>query len=123
MKKADVGARHQNLELQKAAAQAWLAHPNNSKPAKEFDAQRTVRAALHRPSRFKVEAAGATNSAPVSSYWDFKRSLCDSYEIVAIAKKLERCSLDLHEPLPSPWTTTVGRPRRLNNSVARVEEE
>ncbi|KAK8939231.1 hypothetical protein KSP39_PZI011620 [Platanthera zijinensis] len=100
----------QDLELLKAVAQAWHAHAGEANPSKEFDARRTIRAPLRRPSRFKLEAdaaASAEAAAAAASSWDFGSSLWDSYEIVTIAKQLEACSLDLDRPLPLPLPATI----------------
>ncbi|GAB4860646.1 hypothetical protein Ancab_035809 [Ancistrocladus abbreviatus] len=74
-------------ELVKAVAQAWLSHSSKSKPTgSEFDARR--RNFQTKPSRFKLEAL--KKAAMRSEKWDFNQSLWDSYEIVAVSKRLER---------------------------------
>ncbi|PKA55488.1 hypothetical protein AXF42_Ash006690 [Apostasia shenzhenica] len=124
MRKAEEGDEQQDLELLKAAAQAWLARAGAANPADVFAARRFA-SARRRPSRFKLEAEAATRA----SAWDFSRSLWDPYEIVTIAKKLEACSLDLDRPFPSPGPSPPPsleasgsrrkgkRPRESKNSI------
>ncbi|CAN6238515.1 unnamed protein product [Urochloa humidicola] len=87
-----------DVELLKAVAQAWHAHSGNPRPSRaggdDSDAGALPRAgaARHRPSRFKLEAmAAAAEAAPPleTAAWDFAQSLWDSYELVAVARKLE----------------------------------
>ncbi|KAI5665134.1 hypothetical protein M9H77_24457 [Catharanthus roseus] len=84
----------QDLEIIKAVAQAWHGHSGSSRTTSEFDANRQNFKA--RPSRFKIEAMNnKVSSTAVSdkngmiTTWDFGQSLWDSYEIVAVSKKLE----------------------------------
>ncbi|GAB2289459.1 hypothetical protein Dimus_023768 [Dionaea muscipula] len=91
---------HRDNEILKAVAQAWLSHISDasSKPltGSEFDARRIN--FQPKVSRFKLEtikkAAIANEKAAASVRWDFNESLCDTYEIVAISKSLERGLLD-----------------------------
>lgn len=76
-----------HLEILKAVAQAWQSHTGTSKPASEFDAHR--RNCRANPSRFKLEAIRSRSSVGGMRRWDFGQSLWDSYEIVAVSKKLE----------------------------------
>ncbi|CDP12721.1 unnamed protein product [Coffea canephora] len=90
------GENEHDLEIIKAVAQAWYANSSSSKSSpNEFDAHR--RNFKGKPSRFKLEAArkassgdGYGSSSSTSSNWDFGQSLWDSYEIVTIARRLER---------------------------------
>ncbi|OAY67033.1 hypothetical protein ACMD2_05001 [Ananas comosus] len=103
---AETGADY--LEVLKAAAQAWHAQSGNPKPtSSELRTAGCTGSSAHprRPcSRFRLEAmrlaAAAdrngvvgfytnSSSSSVSGTWDFAQSLWDSYEIVAVSKKLE----------------------------------
>ncbi|CAI9112751.1 OLC1v1013240C1 [Oldenlandia corymbosa var. corymbosa] len=96
------------LEITKAVAQAWYGRSTSSKSSSttEFDTPRRQNF-KSRPSRFKLEAMrkaslpSTTSSSSRSEFengssfsattsWDFGQSLWDSYEIVAISKRLER---------------------------------
>ncbi|GMH01242.1 hypothetical protein Nepgr_003081 [Nepenthes gracilis] len=83
------------VEILKAVAQAWLSRSSggSSNPtASEFDTHR--RNFQSKPSRFKLEAmekaAAMAAAAGRIVKWDFAQSLLDSYEIVAVSKRLER---------------------------------
>ncbi|KAF8693651.1 hypothetical protein HU200_039061 [Digitaria exilis] len=91
-----------DVELLKAVAQAWHAQLGNPRPSSRAagdDSDAGVRrrdgaAARRRPSRFKLEAmaAAANASAPPpreEAPWDFAQSLLDTYELVAVARRLE----------------------------------
>lgn len=88
-KKLELGDE-QDLEILKAVAQAWHSHSGSSRPMNEFDAYR--RNFKGNPSRFKLQAmvckSYANDSKQVAA-WDFGQSLCDSYEIVTLSKRLE----------------------------------
>lgn len=87
----------QDLEIIKAVAQAWHGHSGSSRTTSEFNAHR--HSFKTRPTRFKLEGAATKVSVSSSSLttsdkngftsWDFGQSLLDSYEIVAVSKKLE----------------------------------
>lgn len=80
----------QDLEILKAVAQAWHNRSSSSRPMNEFDAY--LRNFKGNPSRFKLEAMRKSSSANDSSHgatWDFGQSLCDSYEIVTLSRRLE----------------------------------
>lgn len=80
----------QDLEILKAVAQAWHNRSSSSRPMNEFDAY--LRNFKGNPSRFKLEAMKKSSSANDSSHgatWDFGQSLCDSYEIVTLSRRLE----------------------------------
>ncbi|KAI4326747.1 hypothetical protein MLD38_032026 [Melastoma candidum] len=95
-------AKDNDLEIVKAVAQAWHSRSSSSSrdasAASEFDARRLN--FQGRPSRFKIEATRKANqvkSLAMVKYtdsdpnlpWDFSQSLWDSYEIVAVSKRLE----------------------------------
>lgn len=78
------------MELLKAVAQAWLSHTDaSSRPTgSEFDLRRIN---FHpKPSRFKLEESKKAAKEAARNSWDFHESLLDTYEIVAVSKKLER---------------------------------
>ncbi|KAK7291602.1 hypothetical protein RIF29_06876 [Crotalaria pallida] len=84
----------QDLEILKAVAQAWYNHSCNSRPMSEFGSHRTHRRDFKdKPSRFKVEAMRNSSSSkdisPAATYWDFKQSLWDSYELVTVSRRIE----------------------------------
>ncbi|WOL11329.1 hypothetical protein Cni_G20091 [Canna indica] len=91
-------AADHDLELLKAAAQAWHAQSGNPKPTEEFHARRSP--SDSRPTRFKLEAA-ATAARAAEPHWDFAESLWDSYEIVTLSKKLEAASISSDDPARS----------------------
>ncbi|XP_073007786.1 uncharacterized protein [Typha latifolia] len=109
MKKfAHPGEDEPDLELLKAVAQAWHAQScSNTKPAKEFDAQKGS-VDRRRPSRFKLEAIGMASKAGEAANWDFAQSLWDSYEIVTLSKKLE-ANLALDQYPMSGHADSAGR--------------
>ncbi|GAV65134.1 hypothetical protein CFOL_v3_08649 [Cephalotus follicularis] len=87
MKKKLEVEHEQELEILKAVAQAWHSHSGSSKVTNEYDAHR--RNFKSQPSRFKVEAMNKSLGKDVASaHWDFGQSLWDSYEIVAVSKRL-----------------------------------
>ncbi|KAF2293268.1 hypothetical protein GH714_040637 [Hevea brasiliensis] len=88
---------HHHLHILKAVAQAWHSHSCSSRPTNEYDAHRQN---FHpKPSRFKLEAMNKSLTKRIATgNWDFKQSLLDSYEIVTVAKILER-GLVLDDPL------------------------
>ncbi|XP_010555769.1 PREDICTED: uncharacterized protein LOC104825178 [Tarenaya hassleriana] len=97
----DQEQEQKRLEVVKAVAQAWLSRSNTTTTSScwEFGAQRRYGFIRDKPSRFKIEALSITAGVdtddhryryPTGSRWDFGQSLWDSYEIVAVSKKLER---------------------------------
>jgi hypothetical protein len=93
-----------DVELLKAVAQAWHAQSGNPRPSSRASgaggddsdgagALPRAGAARYRPSRFKLEAAAVAAAAvaapPRETAWDFAQSLLDTYELVAVARKLE----------------------------------
>lgn len=90
MKKKQKVEDKQDLEILKAVAQAWHNRSSSFRPMNEFDAY--LRNFKGNPSRFKLEAMKKSSSANDSSHgatWDFGQSLCDSYEIVTLSRRLE----------------------------------
>ncbi|XP_078433355.1 uncharacterized protein LOC144704710 [Wolffia australiana] len=92
---AAAAAAAAELDMLKAVAHAWHAHADNAGAADEFDvaaavAARRGAATRRRPSRFMVEAAAAAAAAEkYNRQWDFGQSLWDSYEIVALTRRLD----------------------------------
>ncbi|CAI0406927.1 unnamed protein product [Linum tenue] len=90
----DARRRHHEQEILKAAAQAWYSHSGikySNPTTSEHDAHRRSFHG-HRPSRFRTEALiGGRKSiaAAGGGGWDFRQSLLDSHEIVAVSRKLE----------------------------------
>ncbi|OEL38060.1 hypothetical protein BAE44_0000924 [Dichanthelium oligosanthes] len=94
-----------DVGLLKSVAQAWHAQSGNPRPSRASEtggddndaagagARPHAGAARHRPSRFKLEAMAAAAAAaaapPRDTPWDFTQSLWDTYELVAVARKLE----------------------------------
>ncbi|XP_076889234.1 uncharacterized protein LOC143539930 [Bidens hawaiensis] len=84
------------LEIVKAVAQAWIGHTATTLPpssTNEFDARRLN--FKNKPTRFKLEALTKptrninSHNYGLSTSWDFKQSLWDSYEIVVVSRRLE----------------------------------
>ncbi|GAA0159996.1 hypothetical protein LIER_16652 [Lithospermum erythrorhizon] len=94
-----------DLEIIKAVAQAWLGHSSATKATNEFDAYR--RNFKNKPSRFKLEASTESNTTSAGAAseningWDFRESLLDTYEIVALSRKLETGLMLDHQPFPA----------------------
>ncbi|XP_040988525.1 uncharacterized protein LOC121236096 [Juglans microcarpa x Juglans regia] len=92
MKKKPELSDEQELEILKAVAQAWQSHSGSSRPMAEFDAHKQN--FKGKPSRFRQEfeamssKKSSDNGTKVVT-WDFGQSLCDSYEIVTLSKRLE----------------------------------
>nr|XP_043635878.1 uncharacterized protein LOC122607024 [Erigeron canadensis] len=94
-KKTEQTEEQQELEIIKAVAQAWLGHTTTtSSPAStnEFDARRLN--FKNKPTRFKLEAMTKpsrdySHNDGLLTSWDFKQSLWDSYELVAVSRRLE----------------------------------
>ncbi|CAL1372546.1 unnamed protein product [Linum trigynum] len=91
----DARRRHHEQEILKAAAQAWYSHSGikySNPTTSEHDAHRRSFHG-HRASRFRTEALiGGRKSIAAGgggSSWDFRQSLLDSHEIVAVSRKLE----------------------------------
>jgi hypothetical protein len=96
-----------DVELLKAVAQAWYAQSGNPRPSSRASgtgadddvagagARGRAAAAPRRPSRFKLEAMAAAAASDAArahdheSSWDFAQSLLDTYELVAVARRLE----------------------------------
>ncbi|CAN6244961.1 unnamed protein product [Urochloa humidicola] len=107
-----------DVELLKAVAQAWHAQSGNPRPSRASEAgggdsnaaagagaRPRVR---HRPSRFKLEAMAAAAAAapPREAAWDFAQSLWDTYELVAVTRKLES-GLAIADHAAAAATTTA----------------
>ncbi|EEF51918.1 uncharacterized protein LOC8278282 [Ricinus communis] len=114
------------LEILKAVAQAWHGHSGSSRPANEYDAYR--RNFQTKPSRFKIEAMNKSLSLTKrvacsdSGKWDFKQSLLDSYEIVSMAKRLERGMVLDDDPFSGldNQSRVRRRPRESKNSLRNL---
>ncbi|KAB1215650.1 hypothetical protein CJ030_MR4G023311 [Morella rubra] len=88
MKKKQELGDEQELEILKAVAQAWQSHSGSSRPMNEYGAHK--RNIQGKPSRFKLEAMSKSSGKDGKGVtWDFGQSLCDSYEIVTLYKRLE----------------------------------
>ncbi|CAL4886939.1 unnamed protein product [Urochloa decumbens] len=124
-----------DVELLKAVAQAWHAQSGNPRPSRaaggdDSDGTGTLPragAARHRPSRFKLEAMAAASAAAAAptrekAAWDFTQSLWDTYELVAVARKLES-GLDIadHAAAPAPAPAVPrGAGKRVRESGRRL---
>ncbi|KAJ3675281.1 hypothetical protein LUZ60_004323 [Juncus effusus] len=96
-----------DLELSKAVAQAWLAHSSYSGlDTKESDAHKGN--FKYHPTRFKLEAAKLARQRQDDRPWDFAQSLWDTYEIVAVSKRLE-FGLVLDQTAPTLTVPFVSR--------------
>ncbi|KAF5743726.1 hypothetical protein HS088_TW08G00313 [Tripterygium wilfordii] len=106
-------------EVLKAVAQAWHSHSGSCRPLNEFDAHR--RKIKNKPTRFKIEAMNKQSSTPaVKPNWDFKQSLWDSYEIVAVSKRLETgLVLDDNNYNPFEETSRVHRRQKESKNSLR----
>lgn len=119
----DVEPPHpQSTEILKAVAQAWYSHSGHSRPITEFQGPPTT--FTPNPSRFYLQATSTMSmnmnmnynnhrSSSTTCSWDFNESLWDSYELVAVSRRLET-SLDLdlshHD---DPFAHLPPIPRRL----------
>uniref|UniRef100_A0A0E0G991 Uncharacterized protein n=1 Tax=Oryza nivara TaxID=4536 RepID=A0A0E0G991_ORYNI len=113
MKGSAAAGGEDDVELLKAVAQAWHAQSGNPRAVASAAAQGadddgggggvsssgTRRAGVggpgqRRPSRFKLEAAAirdrdTSGGGGGERAWDFAQSLWDTYELVAVARRLE----------------------------------
>ncbi|XP_051123274.1 uncharacterized protein LOC127246103 [Andrographis paniculata] len=112
----------EHIEILKAVAQAWHGHSSSSKASdapSEFDAHRRYFKG-GKPTRFRLEAMSmATKNHRFSTSWDFRQSLWDSYEIVAVSKRLEEglvLDADTENPSPAP-RHGVKRRKESRNSL------
>lgn len=112
------------LEIVKAVAQAWYSHSECSRPTNEFDARK--RNFRGNPTRFKLEAKrdklrlSSRKSGFANPSWDFGQSLWDSYEIVAVSKRLETgLVLDSSFSETSDGSTRVHKPRKESKNSLR----
>lgn len=111
---------HHDLEILKAVAQAWHNHSSSSKTATEFDAHRINFKA--NPTRFKLEAM---KKSPVKdtrgAHQDFRESLWDSCEIVAVSKLLETgLGLEHQFPMWDDPSMRYKRPKESKNSLRNL---
>ncbi|KZV34751.1 hypothetical protein F511_00653 [Dorcoceras hygrometricum] len=91
--KKNVNEQESYTNIIKAVAQAWHGR-SMIESTSEFDAHRLC--FQSRPTRFKIEAFREQPAAV--NKWDFAKSLWDSYEIVNVSKKLERCLVNMDDP-------------------------
>ncbi|KAK4744340.1 hypothetical protein SAY87_010652 [Trapa incisa] len=124
------GFRQPEIEVLKAVAQAWCGHSGSSRSSatSEFDAHRLN--FRSRPSRFRLEAVirnkslwqsmGVINNRKPAScnYWDFGRSLLDSFEILAVSKRLESGMVS-EDPFSGDPPCWVSRRRRESKNSLR----
>ncbi|CAO2046417.1 unnamed protein product [Urochloa humidicola] len=110
-----------DVELLKAVAQAWHAQSGNPRPSRASDAGGDDNDAAagagarprvrHRPSRFKLEAMAAAAAVPPrEAAWDFAQSLWDTYELVAVTRKIES-SLAIADHAAAATTAAPAVPR------------
>ncbi|XP_059643868.1 uncharacterized protein LOC132285695 [Cornus florida] len=119
-KKPELEDDEHELEILKAVAQAWQGHSSTSPPraTNEFDARRLN--FKSKPTRFKLEAMSKPSSAKDHGVanWDFGQSLLDSYEIVAVSKRLEEgLVLDHHSSLED--TIRINKRRKESKNSLR----
>lgn len=119
-KKLELGDDH-DLEILKAVAQAWHGHSGSSRPTNEFEAHR--RNFKGNPSRFKLQAmmmmSRASGKDSKIARWDFGQSLCDSYEIVTLSRRLEAGLLSDDPFTGSDSPSRVHRRRRESRHSLR----
>ncbi|XP_071729339.1 uncharacterized protein [Rutidosis leptorrhynchoides] len=125
-KKIEQTEEQQELEIIKAVAQAWLGHTTTTSspsPTNEFDTRRLK--FKNQPTRFKVEA----NTKPsrnnhhnnkVTTPWDFKQSLWDSYELVAVSRRLETGLLSDNEFNESSKGNGRKKKKESRNSLRNI---
>ncbi|KAK9073538.1 hypothetical protein SSX86_007862 [Deinandra increscens subsp. villosa] len=126
MKKNKDQTHEQELEIVKAVAQAWLGHATATSPpssTNEFDARRLN--FKNKPTRFKIEAMtkptrNNNRNCGISTSWDFKESLWDSYEIVAVSRRLETGLLLENEFNESSMGKVGKRRKESKNSLRRI---
>lgn len=111
---------HHDLEILKAVAQAWHSHSSSSSTTTKFTAH--LINFKSNPSRFKLEE---TKKAPVKdkrgAHWDFRESLWDSYEIVAVSNRLETgLGLENQVPAQDDPSMRYKRPKESKNSLRNL---
>ncbi|XP_068665432.1 uncharacterized protein [Aristolochia californica] len=104
------------VEILKAVAQAWHGHSISPRMTREFDAHR--RQHRCRPTRFKLEATRMVSGGAETS-WDFSQSLCDSYEIVTLCRRLE-AGVALDQPIEGGAQEPRKRRRESKNSLRNL---
>ncbi|XP_022684302.1 uncharacterized protein LOC101775322 [Setaria italica] len=80
MKKSSAG--DVDVELLKAVAQAWHAQSGNPRPSRASETSGD-------DSDAREAVAAAAAAPPRETAWDFAQSLLDTYELVAVARRLE----------------------------------
>ncbi|KAJ0785464.1 hypothetical protein HanOQP8_Chr02g0043441 [Helianthus annuus] len=126
MKKNIEQPEERELEIVKAVAQAWLGHTTTTSPpsdSNEFDARRLN--FKKKPTRFKQEAMtkptqNNNHNYGLSTSWDFKQSLWDSYEIVSVSRRLERGLLLENEFNESSKGKVGKRKKESKNSLRNI---
>ncbi|KAE8124323.1 hypothetical protein FH972_019221 [Carpinus fangiana] len=119
-KKLELADDDHDHEILKAVAQAWHGHSRSSRPTNEFDAYR--RNFKGNPSRFKLQAMisrASGKDSMGSARWDFGQSLCDSYEIVTLSRRLEAGLLSDDPFTGSDSPSRVHRRRRESRHSLR----
>lgn len=111
---------HHDLEILKAVAQAWHNHSRSSKTATEFNAHRINFKA--NPTRFKLEAMKkSTVKDTCGAHWDFRESLWDSFEILAVSKLLETgLGLEHQFPMCDDPSMRYKRPKEGKKSLRNL---
>ncbi|XP_057950689.1 uncharacterized protein LOC131145560 [Malania oleifera] len=110
----------QELEILKAVAQAWHGRSGTSRPATdEFGA--CPRKYNSKPTRFKLQAMNklSTKDTSSSAKWDFGQSLWDSYEIVAVSRRLEAGLVLDHQFSTPDELFRVGKRRKESKNSLR----
>lgn len=94
--KSKIREQENYANIIKAVAQAWHGHSSSPviESTLEFDAHKLC--FQSKPTRFKIEAL-REEVPPGVKKWDFTKSLWDSYEIVNVSRKLERCLLNMDD--------------------------
>ncbi|CAN6441314.1 unnamed protein product [Victoria cruziana] len=112
--------RRSEQEITKAVAQAWHGHSGSTRSIKEWEAHKANYRS--QPSRFKIEAMKKM-AKEAAQRWDFKESLWDSYEIVAVSKQLEtRLCLETIPPssIFSSSNNNNNKRKESKNSLRRL---
>ncbi|KVH98181.1 uncharacterized protein LOC112510944 [Cynara cardunculus var. scolymus] len=126
-KKIEQTQEQHELEIIKAVAQAWHGHSTataapDPTATNEFDARRLN--FKNKPTRFKLEAimkpSRNKDGSERATSWDFRQSLWDSYEIVAVSRRLEN-GLLLGDDFDESTQSQVGkRKKESKNSLRNV---
>ncbi|KAI3684487.1 hypothetical protein L6452_33711 [Arctium lappa] len=123
-KKIEQTQEQHELEIIKAVAQAWHGHSaaaSGPTATNEFDARRLN--FKNKPTRFKLEAitkpSRNKDGNERSTSWDFRQSLWDSYEIVAVSRRLEN-GLLLGDGFDESTKSRAGKKKESKNSLRNV---